>query len=233
MFKPLQLVKIARAGWRLVKDPNRLDEVIAIADDLGNSPAFDDILNHVRAQPGGAEVVRGRPRVRVDLPRLRTLPAGSFGREVAAFMDARRLDPSALPHRPAPDDASWLRAHLYETHDLWHVATGFDTDVPGEVGLQAFYMAQFPARLASILLAIIFTNTFLYKFDERDARMSELVRGWQLGKQAAPLLGVRWDELWHVPLADVRARLRLGDAVTRAPAGVVAPASGSGDTIAA
>ena len=233
MFKPLQLVKIARAGWRLVKDPNRLDEVIAIADDLGNSPAFDDILRHIRTQPGGAEAVRDRPRIRVDLPRLRAMPAGSFGREVAAFMDARKLDPSALPHRPSPDDASWLRAHLYETHDIWHVATGFDTDVPGEVGLQAFYMAQFPARLAPILLAIVFTNTFLYKFDERDARMSELVRGWQLGKQAAPLLGVRWDQLWNVPLADVRARLGLADPVTRAQASVSPPADSSGSTLAA
>lgn len=209
MLKPLQLVKIAVAGWRLVKDPNRLDEVIAIADDLGNSPAFDDILDHVRTQPGGAEAIRDRPRMRVDLPRLRTLPDGTFGREAARFMDERKLDPAALPHRPSTDDATWLRAHLFETHDLWHVATGFDTDVPGEAGLQAFYMAQFPARLAPILLAIVFTNTFLYKFDERDARMDAIAHGWRLGKQAAPLLGVRWDQLWHVPLAEVRARLRL------------------------
>jgi ubiquinone biosynthesis protein Coq4 len=34
----------------------------------------------------------------------------------------------------------------YETHDIWHVVTGFHTDVAGELGLQAFYLAQFPGR---------------------------------------------------------------------------------------
>lgn len=209
MLKPLQLVKIAIAGWRLVKDPNRLDDVIQIADDLGHGPAVDDILMHVRQQPGGLDILREKARVRVDLRYLRTLPAGTFGADVARFLDARKLDPDDLPHRDAPDDSSWLRAHLFETHDLWHVATGFDTDVPGEAGLQAFYMAQFPARLAAVLLAIVFVNTFMYRFEEKTARMDAITHGWQLGKQAAPLLGVRWDDLWHLSTAEVRARLEL------------------------
>ncbi|HVK75258.1 MAG TPA: hypothetical protein VM734_18135 [Kofleriaceae bacterium] len=43
-------------------------------------------------------------------------------------------------------------------------------------------------------------------------------RGWQLGKTARQLIGVRWDELWEQPLAEVRARLDLPvDGVQLAP----------------
>lgn len=207
MKNPLVLFRIARASLRLVKAPARLDEVISIADELGEGPAFTAVLDHVQRMPGGQAALTARPRVRVDLPRLRAMPEGSFGRAAAQFLDSRGLNPDDLPHRPDTDGPSWLRAHLFETHDLWHVATGFDTDVAGEAGLQAFYLAQFPARLSVILLGIVMVNTFLWKFDEKDARMDAITAGWKLGREARPFIGVRWADLWELPLAEVRARL--------------------------
>lgn len=203
------MARMARGAWRVAKNPDRLDEVIAIADRLGETDAFRAIVAHLEAQPGGRAVMADRPRVDLDLPRLRLLPDGSFGREAARFLDVRGLDPADLPRRAADDGPSWVRAHLFESHDLWHVVTGFDTDVAGEAGLQAFYLAQFPARLATILLGIVMLNTFVWKFDDKDARMDAIARGWQLGRGAGQLLGVRWADLWPVPLVEVRARLAV------------------------
>ncbi|MEZ4404642.1 MAG: Coq4 family protein [Kofleriaceae bacterium] len=216
MVNPLTAFRIGRAALRLVRDPNRLDEVINMADDLGDTPAFADILRYVEALPDGPAVLADRPRVELELARLRALPAGTFGREAARFLDARGLDPADLPRRPAEDGPAWVRAHLFETHDLWHVVTGFDTDVAGELGLQAFYLAQFPARLAASILSIGLLNTFLYSFDDRDRRMDAIARGWQLGRAARPFIGVRWATLWEVPLDEVRAG--LGVAALVAPA---------------
>lgn len=207
MVNPLLVLRVGRAALRLVRDPNRLDEVIAMADRLGDSPALDPIVAHIERLPDGPAALADRPRVDLDLPRLRALPDGSFGREAARFLDARGLDPADLPKRVADDGRAWVRAHLFETHDLWHVVTGFDTDVPGELGLQAFYLAQFPGRLSAAILAIGLTNTLLYGFGERDARMDAIARGWQLGRAARPFLAVRWADLWTVPLTEVRARL--------------------------
>jgi ubiquinone biosynthesis protein Coq4 len=218
MPSPLALVKLAVASARLVRDPDRLEEVFALADTLQQTEAIDAMLAHVRRDPQGARAVVERPRVRARLAALRALPDGTFGREVARFLDDRGLDPDALPDRPADDPRAFVRAHLYETHDLWHVATGFDTDVAGEVGLQAFYLAQLPARLAPLLLSVAMANTFLYRFDDAGPRMDAIAAGWRLGRAARPLFGVRWAELWEQPLAEVRARLAI-------PAGGVAIAA--------
>jgi len=209
MRNPLTIVKLAIASARVVRDTDKLDDVIMIADSISDPVSFGEIVEHVRRDPQGARALVERPRIELDLPRLRTLPDHTFGRAVARFFDDRGLDPSALPRRPAHDDHTYLRAHLYETHDLWHVATGFESDVAGEVGLQAFYLAQMPANLAPILLGLVFLNTFLYRFDDRARRMDEMTRGWMLGRAARPLAGVRWNELWEVPLAEVRTRFGI------------------------
>ena len=207
MRNPVALVKLARAAVRLVRDPDELDQVFSIADSIDDPAAFAAIIDHVRRHPDGARALVERPRVRLDLPRLRAMPDGTLGRETARFLDARGLDPASIPRREVTDAPSFVRAHLFETHDLWHVVTGFETDVAGEVGLQAFYLAQFPARLAAVLIGLVFLNTFLYRFDDRDRRMDDLSRGWALGRAARPFFGVRWDDLWTVPLVEVRARL--------------------------
>jgi ubiquinone biosynthesis protein Coq4 len=100
-------------------------------------------------------------------------------------------------------------AYLYDTHDVWHVVTGFSTDVAGELGLQAFYLAQFPATLAGMILLAGFANTLFLNFEDRDARMTAITRGWLLGKRASSLFGVRWSDLWSTPLSEVRAQLHL------------------------
>lgn len=119
------------------------------------------------------------------------------------------LDPAALPSLRADDGHAYVRAHLYETHDVWHVLTGFATDVAGELGLQAFYVAQLPGRLAPALVAGGLVNMILFDFGARDARMRAIVRGWLLGKRARPLFGGRWAELWEEPLDEVRRRYGL------------------------
>jgi ubiquinone biosynthesis protein Coq4 len=210
----LRQARIGRAFVTLVRDPDRLDEVIGMADQLGASPALDTIVAHVDELPGGRAALADRARVDLDLPRLRALPDGTFGREAARFLDERGLDPADLPKREATDARTWMQAHLYETHDLWHVVTGFDTDVAGELGLQAFYLAQFPARLSRLILALGALNTALYARHDGLRRADAVARGWQLGRTARPFLGVRWADLWPLPLAEVRARLGVSAPVT-------------------
>lgn len=172
-----------------------------------------------RRMPHGARALQEKPRLgKIDLETLGKLPEGTLGHEYARFMRRHGLDPASLPLKPVESDATFVEAHLRETHDLWHVVTGFEPNVAGELGLQAFYLAQFPNRVALAILSAGLMNTLLYAFDDSVARMTQIARGWLLGRQARPLFGTHWKELWATPIAEVRARLGLelkaADAVT-------------------
>ena len=129
----------------------------------------------------------------------------------------RNLDPSALPTLEANDDSGYLRAHLYETHDIWHAVTGFRTDVAGELGLQAFNLAQFPSRLAVGLLAMGLLNAVIFHFDETERRMAQITRGWAMGKLARPLFGTEWASMWGQKMDDVRRDLGIDLDATGGP----------------
>jgi len=205
MKNPIRLARALTSAIRLIRDPSRLDEVFQMADAAVDPAILRAMADAVAKTPEGARALAERPRIgTIDLATLRTLPEGTLGRAFAEHMLAAGLDPAALPLLPAADATSFLRAHLYETHDVWHVLTGFGTDVAGELGLQAFYVAQIPGRLAPALVAGGLVNMVLFELGERDARMRAIVRGWLLGKRARYLFGARWAEMWGQPLEEVR-----------------------------
>ncbi|MEO8801129.1 MAG: Coq4 family protein [Polyangiaceae bacterium] len=211
------------AAVRLIRDPNDLDRVFEIADGLARPEMLDQMIAELSRDAEIAQAFVTRPRVgTLDLKVLEQLPDGTLGREFARHMLANGLDPSALPRLSSTTSREWLRAHLYETHDLWHVVAGFDTDVAGELGLQAFYLAQVPVHLAPALLGGGLFNTLLFAWDDRERRMDAIVRGWLLGKHAKALFGVDWASLLETPLVDVRRMLEVG----ASPSGTPDAASG-------
>ena len=218
MTNPLRIARAVKSATRLVTNPSRLDQVFELADATVTPAIMAQVADAIAKDPKGARALEERPRLSIVLFELRRLPRGALGREYAEHMIANGLDPSAIPTLKSPDRLSYIRAHLYETHDVWHVVTGFGTDVAGELGLQAFYIAQLPARLSVALVAGGLLNALLFHFDEKDARMDAIARGWVLGKRAKPLFGVRWDELWATPLADVRKSLDVEVAPERVAA---------------
>src|SRR5689334_8434572 len=123
------LIKTGKGYWagiRLLIDPERLDDVFVLEEALAEEARAKAIVDRVGSTWYGAEAIATRRRLRpIDLSALRALPPGTFGRAFAEMMDARGLDPAALPRRPAPDDTEYVRAHLIETHDLWHLVLGF------------------------------------------------------------------------------------------------------------
>lgn len=213
----IAVVEKARFLWtflRLTQDPSRLDLVLKLTDSL--DPETHPEAKKMLARP---EVRRGLEQglkaPRIDLPRLRALPEGTLGRAVAAFFDAQGFDPAVLFHTPltATTDFQRFKQHMERSHDIWHVVTGFGTDVPGELGLQAFGIAQIGASLGYVLLS---AGMFHMASDstQGEPMMEEIVRGWQLGKSARPLFGTDWEALFPRPLAEVRAMFGISAAPT-------------------
>ncbi len=217
-MNPLHTLRMVRSFWRLSQDPNRLGEVFSIAD-TGSKPEFlAETAAFAARDPQGARALREGPRVgTVDLLELKKLPDGTLGRFFAEHMIANNLDPRAIPvpsHKAG--DVRYVKTHLRETHDIWHVVTGFHTDVAGEIGLQAFYLAQLPSRLSAVLIAMAFIHLATKNIEARDPIMTEVMRGWALGKHARPFFGFEWGAHWATPLAEVRKLLGVDVALHEA-----------------
>ncbi len=210
LMKPILAVRALFAFGRLVRDPNKLDEVFRILDALEESEQGKEIVREFRDDPAHARAFRERHGVGdIDLEALALLPLGTLGRTFADDMRARGLDPAAIEKRKGDTDADYVFGHLRDTHDVWHTVTGFDVDVAGELGLQAFYVTQFRAALSVLILALGLLNTFFYAMPDRTRRMDAIARGWMLGRRSKNFFGFDWKAHWATPLDEVRAMLRV------------------------
>jgi ubiquinone biosynthesis protein Coq4 len=210
MTSPILTYRIARMMISLVRDPSRLDVVFSFTDAILRDAEATAQIARMLEQPAAAEACARRLRTpALDLAQLDTMPEGSLGRAAADFFRAHGLDPGALPRREPTNDVEWLTAHLYETHDLWHAITGFLPDVAGELGLQAFYASQTVGPFPVAILAAGLLNTLLYAPEGKEARLAAIARGWEMGRRAAPFVGVDWTPLLAQPLAAVRAKLAI------------------------
>jgi ubiquinone biosynthesis protein Coq4 len=209
---------MVRSFWRLSQDPNRLGEVFAIADTGSKPEILAETARFVSRDPQGARALREGLRLgAVDLVALKKLPEGTLGRVFAEHMIDNGLDPRDIPVPTYPaGDFRYVKTHLRETHDIWHVVTGFDTDVAGEIGLQAFYLAQFPSRLSAVLIAMAFVHLATKNIEPRDAIMTAVMRGWALGKESRPFFGFEWGKHWDTSLDEVRKLLGVDVAIHEA-----------------
>jgi ubiquinone biosynthesis protein COQ4 len=169
------------------------------------------IVAEVASTPEGRRALEEKPRLDLDLARLRALPAGG-GRLLRRKLALARGDPTL----EAANDGAFVQAHLYETHDVWHVATGFGSSVAEELGLQTVHAAQIPGRLAPILIAGGLLQAALFVQNDFGARLAAVARGYALGKRAKRLFGTRWDGMWELSLAVVREQIGVAGGLSAA-----------------
>ena len=140
---------------------------------------------------------------------LPNLPEGSLGRTYAEQLQRLGLTPESLiDPKPITTPEEYLTHRLRETHDIVHVLTGFGIDGPGELGLQAFNLAQLRSPLAVLL---IFGGLLSALQDDKplEPLLNALARGFELGLKARCLITFKLEECWERPLADWRRELGL------------------------
>jgi ubiquinone biosynthesis protein COQ4 len=198
----------------LAKDPDDLPKVFELIDSLpGRSPGR--LLARMRASADGRRLLVTRPDLRTilaDRAALFALPPDTLGHQYAAFCERAGITPQGIVDAsiegsiPDPDESPDMRfagERMRDTHDLWHVVTGYGTDVAGEVALLSFSYAQ--TRHPGIGLIVGFTYLHFAP------QVNKLLRdAYARGKSAAWLPAVVWEDLLARPLDEVRARLGIG-----------------------
>jgi ubiquinone biosynthesis protein COQ4 len=207
---PVRGARALHAFATIARDPNQLGKVFDLRSSLEDKNRISAVAALFAESELGRRALREQRRIgTLDITKLAAMPKGTLGQSFGQHMLDNGLDPSALPTLESDDRLSFITAHLYETHDIWHVVTGFKTDVAGELGLQAFYLAQFPAFLSAAILSAGLLNTMLFAMDDRNRRMDAIARGWDLGKKSNSLFGIDWTERFHENLENVRVSLGI------------------------
>lgn len=144
----------------------------------------------------------------IDLQKLQYLSPITFGYAYAEHMLGNGLKPIKM--QVNGDSCNYVITHLTETHDIWHVITGCDTSMEGEIQLQAFVAAQLKfSRFSLAMLAKNLLKTAIDAIDLAEQRLDAITWGWTIGKQARPLFGVQWNTLWNMPLEQLRTQFNI------------------------
>ncbi len=203
------------ALWRLTRNLSATGEAAIIEIGFARSrlgrrfARWAPLQARLAADPRTAPALARRSRLGpIDLGALASLPEGTLGRVFADHCRRRGLDPN-LVYVPLEEPSDFVAAHPFETHDLWHVATGWGNDELGEVGIGGFYLAQLGLELVGFLLALALLNSVFFAPGTLRPRLDAFVAGYAMGGRSGALFGVEWGELWDVPLTEVRVRLGL------------------------
>jgi ubiquinone biosynthesis protein COQ4 len=144
----------------------------------------------------------------IDLAELSQLADNTLGCLYAEHMLKNQLKPLQSHSPENPRD--FVGVHITETHDIWHVIAGCQTDMFGEIQLEAFYIAQL--KMSRFWLALMTKNllkSLLYDIEVADRYMGVITKGWMMGDRAKPLFGVNWNDLWATPITEVRASFNI------------------------
>jgi len=205
-----------KALRRLLSDKEDTGQVFEIMAALnGDSTARN--YQRLLQTPGGGrlalEHVELAPRL-MDDAWLDSFAEGTVGAAYRHFVRSENISAEGLAEvsrqRRGPVDVqhpyAWFGRRTRDSHDIWHILSGYHRDGLGEACLVAFSYAQ----TGSLGWAVIALGAALRpRGGVRRAAIRAIWQGYRRGKAAAWLPGQDYEALLAEPLDAARARLNL------------------------
>jgi ubiquinone biosynthesis protein COQ4 len=212
MKETIDRLRMLKAFVTLIADPSKTESVFELAD-LGRDqrgPLLDLTLEKIAEQEGFSELYEQNYSPHIPpLQTLATYAEGSFGRAFATHMLTNGLEIEFFP----PVEGNGIEKYILErgrkTHDFWHVLTGYDTSIAGEVGLQGFTLAQLESPFSAILISGGLLHSILRAPNLFTPTVSQLFEGYEMGRRAKSLIGIPIETMLEVNLAELRDWLAL------------------------
>lgn len=193
----------------LFDESGNLEPVWNLSSSLIDSTAFQLAIAGMKTTPEIADILTERYQAPPhDLEALRQYPEDSLGHVYARFMQQAGFQ-TVSPAMAIDSDTHYVEYRWQQTHDIWHIITGFDVSEVGEIGLQAFYLAQFQLPLSSLLIANALIAVTLWQPEALNSMLAAIAQGWQMGKTAKPLIAQKWEEDWQKPVSLWRTELNV------------------------
>lgn len=214
---------VLRKTAAVFRDPTRLGDLLDVCEIL-NRGSFRRLHAAFERDTDGRRLLAERPEITsdtVDLDALRALPERTLGRTFADHLDAHQLelDALAVPARRDGEAADTYLLRRYRgNHDLWHALLGLGVSVREEVLVNAFAWGQLslPQNHAVVTLGAVRHLATLRAPSDAARFLVEIRDHLRSGRRAAPLLSVRWEDLWRRDVDEVRRALRVAGVQSRA-----------------
>lgn len=157
-----------------------------------------------RESPEGRRLLDERPTLQgrdLDLDALARLPAGTLGHEFVKYYRDNGIEPFVTTF-PIDSDVDYLSKRYRETHDIFHVLTGYGTDERGEMELQAFVLGNLGVRQAVLILAVSVPRQIAkWGVKGLGEYLGRLRAAYRRGRRSRELLSVGFEKLWDQPVA--------------------------------
>ncbi len=210
MNKIWMTLRLAYYFIRVSIAPTDTAAALGIGESIYGLGFTKEMCTRLESDADCAKVIREKKLMnRFDLIKLQKLPLGTQGRCYADHMIGMGLNPDFFKPMQVTNVASFCMLRLRQTHDLWHVALGFDTSVPGEIGLQSFYFSQVCAPIAPFLIGGALFGASFKNRAGLEPLFKSIMKGWQMGRLTKPLFPLDWEANWETPLTDLRLSLGL------------------------
>lgn len=203
------ILKAVKGFIAFSNNPTQTEAVFDMADGLRRTALYEQFTKYAHSQPAIAQLLQERYFApSSDLEQLLSYPQDSLGYHYAATMKQAGLQPDFYRTLNVEDDYSYIALRMRQTHDIWHIVTGFGTDLAGELALQAFTLAQTRSPLAVAIVAASMMYA-LKSASPLSPIIESLYQGWKMGENTEPFLAQKWEEDWEKPLAEWRADLKI------------------------
>ena len=179
-------------------------------------PTVQREFDRFAAHPTGQKLLAERPRrdlnaLLADRAKLAEMPKGSFADaylvymggqgmgSADAFLAAADLDEKATRFGWS-EDQLWFVRRMANSHDLFHVVSGYGRDIVGEIGVDAYTAGQIPLLPLRLLLAY-----FLFLKPSTPVAWTRFVwRAFRHGRMTPSLMSVDYEALLERPLDEAR-----------------------------
>jgi|GEM_PF-87373 len=204
---------------KLFADKEDTAQVFHIIEALNGNALERNLRRSLEGREGRARFGQRRSLAPLldDHEAFGALPIGSVGQAYIDFMKREGLTAAGLvaesdirngDGRIFDDDLTWFGNRLRDTHDMYHVLSGYGRDSLGEAALLAFSYEQQPGR------GIIFISFMAFRRMRKMLPASlDLKTVWhearENGRAAARIMDQDILALLNEPLAEARARLNI------------------------
>ena len=206
---------------KLLADNEDTEQVFHIMEALNGDNMIKKLKAFAKTESGSLRLQERRelPEILDDHETLKKLPDGTVGRAYVSFMEREGLTAAGLVEESEKwwegqarfeDDLEFFGRRMRDTHDLYHVLTGYGRDQLGETSVLAFSHAH-NGGFGNLFIAYIGAWD-LRKNAPKDADiMSCIQEARRHGRASSALIQEDIVALLREPLSEARARMNIAE----------------------